>query len=182
MWCVCHLPALQHNLKDPGLTILVSVCARTRCCRTPVPASTTPCSRGVTRSGTPTSGTTVPTTTVRTTPARRDGPRLATPAVRAGVFGRSGVAEVAGRVRQRAGDSPIYVSVDIDVLNPVRARNRHSRDRRIHLARAAVHWCGRCPATRCWARTSFEVNPPFDHAEISSLAGRGHSRFTTSSP
>jgi agmatinase len=59
--------------------------------------------------------------------------------------GRMGVDDVAAAIRERAGDNPLYLSIDIDVLDPAHAPGTgtpeagglHHRGCRAHLLRVA---------------------------------------------
>lgn len=90
--------------------------------------------------------------------------------VRATDFDRLGVAEVAGRVRQRAGDAPIYLSVDIDVLDPAFAPGTGTPEIGGFTSRELLSLLRALPGEQIVAADVVEVSPPFDHAEITSLA------------
>ena len=59
---------------------------------------------------------------------------------------RRGVDEIADQLRQRIGDRPLYISIDIDVPRPgARPRHRHPGGRRHDLARAPGDPARACP-------------------------------------
>jgi len=90
--------------------------------------------------------------------------------VRAGDFDRLGVEEVVGRVRERAGDAPIYLSVDIDVLDPAFAPGTGTPEIGGFTSRELLTLLRSLPGNQIVAADVVEVSPPFDHAEITSLA------------
>jgi agmatinase len=99
-----------------------------------------------------------------------DDVRFGFSAVRASDFDRLGVAEVVGRVRQRAGDAPIYLSVDIDVLDPSAAPGTGTPEIGGFTSRELLALLRALPGDQIVAADVVEVSPPYDHAEITSLA------------
>ena len=82
-------------------------------------------------------------------------------------LGSRGVIE---RIRARVGDRPVYVSVDIDVLDPaLRPGHRHPRGRRPASPRAARLLRG-FAAIDLVGADIVEVAPAYDHAEITGIA------------
>ena len=90
--------------------------------------------------------------------------------VRAADFDRLGAAEVVGRVRERAGDAPVYLSVDIDVLDPAFAPGTGTPEIGGFTSRELLSLLRALPGEQLVAADVVEVSPPFDHAEITSLA------------
>jgi len=90
--------------------------------------------------------------------------------VRAADFDRLGVAEVVARVRERAGDAPIYLSVDIDVLDPAFAPGTGTPEMGGLTSRELLSLLRALPGEQLVAADVVEVSPPYDHAEITSLA------------
>jgi agmatinase len=90
--------------------------------------------------------------------------------VRAADFDRLGVAEVVHRVRERAGDAPIYLSVDIDVLDPAFAPGTGTPEIGGFTSRELLALLRGMPGEQLVAADVVEVSPPYDHAEITSLA------------
>lgn len=99
-----------------------------------------------------------------------DDARFGFSTVRAGDFDRLGVAEVVGRVRERAGDAPIYLSVDIDVLDPAFAPGTGTPEMGGLTSRELLALLRALPGEQLVAADVVEVSPPYDHAEITSLA------------
>ena len=74
-------------------------------------------------------------------------------------------------MRERLGDGPVYVSVDIDVDRPRHgAGHRHARGRRPHLARAAGDAARPGRACDVVCADIVEVAPAYDHAEVTGIA------------
>ncbi len=81
------------------------------------------------------------------------------------------VEEIVGRVKARVGDSPVYLSFDIDCLDPAYAPGTGTpvaggitSDRAMQILRALQ-------GLNIVAMDLMEVAPAYDHAEITSLAG-----------
>src|SRR5215472_18454906 len=83
---------------------------------------------------------------------------------------RYGVDEAIDRVRQRVGGRPVYVSVDIDVLDPAHAPGTGTPEpgglttRELQLILRGLDGVRLCGAD------VVEVAPPYDHAELTALA------------
>ncbi len=99
-----------------------------------------------------------------------DDARFGFSAIRASDFDRLGVAEVVGRVRERAGDAPIYLSVDIDVLDPSAAPGTGTPEIGGFTSRELLALLRALPGDQIVAADVVEVSPAYDHAEITSLA------------
>jgi agmatinase len=99
-----------------------------------------------------------------------DDTRFGFSTVRAVDFDRLGVPEVIGRVRERAGDAPIYLSVDIDVLDPAFAPGTGTPEMGGFTSRELLAMLRALPGEQIVAADVVEVSPPYDHAEITSLA------------
>ncbi len=81
-----------------------------------------------------------------------------------------GVAEVARRVLARVGDAPVYVSVDIDVLDPAHAPGTGTPEAGGLTSRELLSLVrGLRPAAVVGADV-VEVSPAYDHAEITAIA------------
>ncbi len=91
--------------------------------------------------------------------------------IRAADFDRLGTGEVLGRTRQRVGDSPVYLSVDIDVLDPAFAPGTGTPEMGGFTSRELLALLRGLPAEQLVAADVVEVSPAYDHAEITSLAG-----------
>ena len=82
-----------------------------------------------------------------------------------------GVAAAVERVRARVGDRPVYVSIDIDVLDPAHAPGTGTPEpgglttRELQMMLRGLDGC------RVVGADVVEVCPAYDHAELTSLAG-----------
>ncbi len=99
-----------------------------------------------------------------------DDARFGFSTVRAADIDTLGVAEVVGRVRERAGDSPVYLSVDIDVLDPAFAPGTGTPEMGGLTSRELLALLRALPGDQLVAADVVEVSPPYDHAEVTSLA------------
>ena len=99
-----------------------------------------------------------------------DDARFGFSTVRTVDFDRLGVAEVVGRIRERAGDAPVYLSVDIDVLDPAFAPGTGTPEVGGLMSRELLALLRALPGEQLVAADVVEVSPPYDHAEITSLA------------
>jgi agmatinase len=82
-------------------------------------------------------------------------------------LGTRGVAE---RIRERVGDRPVYVSVDIDVLDPAFAPGTGTPESGGLLSRELLAILGTFAGTRLVGADVVEVAPAYDHAEITGIA------------
>ncbi len=81
-----------------------------------------------------------------------------------------GADAVVAAVRERVGDSPAYLSFDIDCLDPVYAPGTGTPvcgGLSTHQAQAVLH---RLVGVNFVGMDMVEVSPPYDHAEVTSLA------------
>jgi agmatinase len=90
--------------------------------------------------------------------------------VRASDFDRRGLDEVVGLLRERVGDAPVYVSVDIDVLDPAFAPGTGTPEMGGLTSRELLSALRALPREQLVAADIVEVSPAYDHAEITSLA------------
>ncbi len=81
-----------------------------------------------------------------------------------------GVAEVVQRIRQRVGDAPVYVSIDIDVLDPAHAPGTGTPEAGGLTSRELLAILRGFEGANVVGADIVEVSPPFDHAEITSIA------------
>jgi guanidinobutyrase / D-arginase len=91
--------------------------------------------------------------------------------VRASDLDRLGVPEVASRVRSRVGDEPVYVSIDIDVLDPSFAPGTGTPEMGGLNSRELLALLRGLPGDQIVGADVVEVSPPYDSAEITALAG-----------
>jgi agmatinase len=82
----------------------------------------------------------------------------------------AGVAEIAARARSRVGDAPLYVSVDIDVLDPSAAPGTGTPEAGGLTSRELLGILRGLRGLRLVAADLVEVAPPFDHAEVTAIA------------
>jgi agmatinase len=82
-------------------------------------------------------------------------------------LGTRGVIE---RVRERVGDRPVYVSVDIDVLDPAFAPGTGTPEAGGLLSRELLAILGGFAGLRLVGADVVEVAPAYDHAEITGIA------------
>jgi len=85
------------------------------------------------------------------------------------VFER-GVEAVAARIADRVGDAPMYVSVDIDVLDPAHAPGTGTPEAGGMTARELLALLRRLVELNLIGADVVEVAPAYDHAEITAIA------------
>jgi agmatinase len=90
--------------------------------------------------------------------------------VRATDFDRLGVDEIVRRVRERIGDAKVYLSVDIDVLDPAFAPGTGTPEMGGFTSRELLALLRGLPGEQIAAADVVEVSPAYDHAEITALA------------
>ncbi|AHH96136.1 agmatinase [Kutzneria viridogrisea] len=83
---------------------------------------------------------------------------------------RKGLDEVIGGLRQRIGDRPLYVSVDIDVLDPAHAPGTGTPEAGGLTSRELLEILRGLAGTNLVSADVVEVAPAYDHAEITSIA------------
>jgi agmatinase len=83
---------------------------------------------------------------------------------------RRGVDEVVGGLRERIGDRPLYVSVDIDVLDPAHAPGTGTPEAGGLTSRELLEILRGLAGTNLVSADVVEVAPAYDHAEITSVA------------
>ena len=81
-----------------------------------------------------------------------------------------GVPDVVQRIRERVGDAPVYVSIDIDVLDPAHAPGTGTPEAGGLTSRELLAMLRGFAGTNLVGADIVEVSPPFDHAEITSVA------------
>ncbi|HZD03843.1 MAG TPA: arginase family protein, partial [Longimicrobiales bacterium] len=81
-----------------------------------------------------------------------------------------GVAEVAGRIRERVADAAVYVSVDIDVLDPAHAPGTGTPEAGGLSSRELLGILRAMSGLPIVCADLVEVSPPYDHAEMTSIA------------
>ncbi|MFZ9037741.1 MAG: agmatinase [Gammaproteobacteria bacterium] len=81
-----------------------------------------------------------------------------------------GVEHVVKRIRDRIGDNPLYLSIDIDVLDPAHAPGTGTPEIAGLSSRELVNIIRGLQGANLVAADIVEVAPAYDHAEITSLA------------
>jgi len=81
-----------------------------------------------------------------------------------------GVEHVVKRIRERVGDQPLYLSIDIDVLDPAHAPGTGTPEIAGITSRELIGIIRGLQGLNLVAADVVEVAPAYDHAEITSLA------------
>jgi len=100
----------------------------------------------------------------------RDDARLGFTVVHASELDRLGVEGVLERVRGRVGDAPLYVSVDIDVLDPAHAPATGTPEAGGMTSRELLGVIRGLAGLNLVGADVVEVSPAYDSAEITSVA------------
>ena len=85
-------------------------------------------------------------------------------------FEQQGIAGVVERVRERIGDAALYVSIDIDVLDPAAAPGTGTPEAGGLTSRELLGVLRGLKGLRLEAADLVEVAPAYDHAEVTSMA------------
>ena len=83
---------------------------------------------------------------------------------------RRGVDEVVAGLRERIGDRPLYVSIDIDVLDPAHAPGTGTPEAGGLTSRELLEILRGLRDTRLVGADVVEVAPPYDHADMTAVA------------
>ncbi|WP_116213832.1 agmatinase [Streptomyces olivoreticuli] len=83
---------------------------------------------------------------------------------------RRGVDEVIDQLRQRIGDRPLYISVDIDVLDPAHAPGTGTPEAGGMTSRELLEIIRGLSECRLVSADVVEVAPAYDHADITAVA------------
>jgi guanidinobutyrase / D-arginase len=81
-----------------------------------------------------------------------------------------GVPAAVGRIRERVGDRPLYVSIDIDVLDPAHAPGTGTPEPGGLTTRELQELLGGLDGLQIVGADVVEVAPAYDHAELTALA------------
>jgi len=81
-----------------------------------------------------------------------------------------GVAGVVERVRERLGDAPVYVSIDVDVMDPAHAPGTGTPEAGGLTSRELIGILRGLAGARIVGADIVEVSPPYDHAEMTGIA------------
>jgi agmatinase len=85
-------------------------------------------------------------------------------------FADQEIAAIVRRIRQRVGDHPLYLSIDIDVLDPAHAPGTGTPEAAGMTTRELLLVLRGLAGLRLVSADVVEVAPPYDHAEITALA------------
>jgi agmatinase len=80
------------------------------------------------------------------------------------------IAEIAAELRERVGDLPVYVSIDVDALDPAHAPGTGTPEAGGMSSRELLATLRALAGIRLVAADVVEVAPAYDHAEITSIA------------
>lgn len=99
-----------------------------------------------------------------------DDSRFGFQVIRCGDFDTLGADGVVQRIRDRVGDAPLYVSIDIDVLDPAFAPGTGTPEVGGFTSRELLHMIRGLVGIPIVSGDIVEVSPAYDHAEITALA------------
>ena len=85
-------------------------------------------------------------------------------------FQKEGLNHVASRIRERVGDNPMYLSIDIDVLDPAHAPGTGTPEIAGISSRELLGVLREFDGLNIISADVVEVSPAYDHAELTSLA------------
>jgi agmatinase len=81
-----------------------------------------------------------------------------------------GIGGVVEKIRERVGDAPLYVSIDIDVLDPAHAPGTGTPEAGGLTSRELLGILRGMAGLRLVGADVVEVAPAYDHAEITAIA------------
>jgi agmatinase len=90
--------------------------------------------------------------------------------IRAGDLDFLGVEGAADQIRQRVGDAPVYLSIDIDVLDPAFAPGTGTPEMGGLNSRELLHVLRRLDGLNIIGGDVVETAPDYDHAEVTCVA------------
>ena len=85
-------------------------------------------------------------------------------------FQKEGLDHVANRIKERVGDNPMYLSIDIDVLDPAHAPGTGTPEIAGISSRELLGVLREFAGLNIISADVVEVSPAYDHAELTSLA------------
>jgi guanidinobutyrase / D-arginase len=83
---------------------------------------------------------------------------------------RTGIDDAVARIRERAGDRPLYISIDIDVLDPAHAPGTGTPEAGGLTSRELLGILRGLAGLPVVGADVVEVSPAYDHAEITAVA------------
>jgi agmatinase len=90
--------------------------------------------------------------------------------VAAADYARSSIDSIADRIRARVGDAPVYVSIDVDVLDPAHAPGTGTPEAGGLTSRELLLTLRALEGLPIVGADIVEVAPPYDHAELTTIA------------
>lgn len=100
----------------------------------------------------------------------RDDDRLGFAIVRTEDVEEEGVERAIERIRARIGDAPLYISIDIDVLDPAHAPGTGTPEAGGLTSRELLRIIRALADRRIVGADVVEVAPPYDHAQLTAVA------------
>ncbi len=91
-------------------------------------------------------------------------------AIRASDFDRIGFEAAVAQVKERVGDTPVYLSIDIDVLDPAFAPGTGTPEMGGLSSRELLRLLRSLDGINIVGADVVEVAPAYDHAEVTTLA------------
>ena len=85
-------------------------------------------------------------------------------------FQNEGIDKIVKRIRKRVGNNPLYLSIDIDVLDPAFAPGTGTPEIAGMSSRELVNVLRGLSGLNLISADVVEVSPAYDHAEVTSLA------------
>ena len=85
-------------------------------------------------------------------------------------FQTEGIDKIVERIKKRVGDNPLYLSIDIDVLDPAHAPGTGTPEIAGMTTREIVNVLRGLSGMNLISADVVEVAPAYDHAELTSLA------------
>ncbi|HYY07640.1 MAG TPA: arginase family protein, partial [Actinomycetota bacterium] len=82
----------------------------------------------------------------------------------------AGPAATAARIQERVGNAPVYVSIDIDVLDPAFAPGTGTPEAGGMTSRELLGTLRGLAGVNLVGADIVEVAPPYDHAEVTAVA------------
>ena len=85
-------------------------------------------------------------------------------------FARTSIDDIAARLRERVGDAPVYVSIDVDVMDPAHAPGTGTPEAGGLTSRELLLTLRALDGLPIVGGDVVEVSPAYDHAELTTIA------------